>query len=169
MALTTLPYPNMDFTPLDILTADELDHIVANYTAINNATISPSIFSDGSIAMSKVDWSTATNGTSYFKIGRLGICWGTITATVGQRMDNFWADATVNFPITYSVAPTATFTAQAFKREGEAQPYHVTVNTNSVSTTSSSISIERLWYGGTVTPESTTVYVNWIAIGLLPE
>lgn len=168
MALTTLPYPNMDFTPLDILTADELDHIVANYTAINNATISPSIFSDGSIAMSKVDWSTATNGTSYFKIGRLGICWGTVTATVGQRPENFWADATVNFPLTYSVAPTATFTAQVFKRADE-QPYHVTINTNSVSTTSSSISIERTAYGGTVTTESTTVHVNWIAIGLLPE
>ena len=25
-----LPYPGMDFTPLDILTADEMDHIVAN-------------------------------------------------------------------------------------------------------------------------------------------
>lgn len=29
MALT-LPYPNMDFTPLDILTADEMDQLVAN-------------------------------------------------------------------------------------------------------------------------------------------
>ena len=38
MALVTLPYPSMDFVPLDILTADELDHLVANIEAINNTT-----------------------------------------------------------------------------------------------------------------------------------
>ncbi len=38
MPLVTLPYPNMDFTPLDILTANELDQIVANIEAINNTT-----------------------------------------------------------------------------------------------------------------------------------
>ncbi len=26
----TLPYPNMDFTPLDVLTAAEMDQMVAN-------------------------------------------------------------------------------------------------------------------------------------------
>lgn len=30
MALPTLPYPSMDFTPLDVLTAAELDQMVAN-------------------------------------------------------------------------------------------------------------------------------------------
>lgn len=34
MALT-LPYPNMDFTPLDILTADEMDQLVANIEYIS--------------------------------------------------------------------------------------------------------------------------------------
>lgn len=34
MALT-LPYPNMDFTPLDILTADEMDQLVANIEFIS--------------------------------------------------------------------------------------------------------------------------------------
>lgn len=58
MALTNLPYPNMDFTPLDILTADELDHIVANYTAINNAEIYPV----GSIYISV----NSTNPSTYF-------------------------------------------------------------------------------------------------------
>lgn len=41
MALTNLPYPAMDFVPLDILTADELDHMVANIEAINNSTFAP--------------------------------------------------------------------------------------------------------------------------------
>lgn len=57
MALTTLPYPNMDFVPLDILTADELDHIVANYTAINNATIGTSNIANSAVTSAKIDWS----------------------------------------------------------------------------------------------------------------
>lgn len=35
MALT-LPYPDMDFTPLDVLTAAEMDQIVSNYEYIAN-------------------------------------------------------------------------------------------------------------------------------------
>lgn len=33
-----LPYPNMSFTPLDVLTAEEMNQIVANYTYIANNT-----------------------------------------------------------------------------------------------------------------------------------
>lgn len=54
MAITTLPYPNMDFVPLDILTADELDHIVANYTAINNASIGTSAIANGAVTEDKI-------------------------------------------------------------------------------------------------------------------
>lgn len=39
MAITTLPYPGQDFVPLDILTADELDHMVANIEAINAVNV----------------------------------------------------------------------------------------------------------------------------------
>ncbi len=53
MPLVTLPYPNMDFTPLDILTANELDQLVANIEAINNTT---------AIA-------TALNDALYYKAG----------------------------------------------------------------------------------------------------
>ena len=68
MALTTLPYPSLDFVPLDILTAEEMNQIVANYTAINNATIGTSQLANSSITTSKlankavtsdkVDWTT---------------------------------------------------------------------------------------------------------------
>lgn len=54
MALTTLPYPNMDFVPLDILTADELDQIVANIDAINNATIGVSSIASNAITTPKI-------------------------------------------------------------------------------------------------------------------
>jgi hypothetical protein len=35
MALT-LPYPSISFVPLDVLTAEEMNHIVSNYTYIAN-------------------------------------------------------------------------------------------------------------------------------------
>lgn len=57
MALVTLPYPSMDFTPLDILTADELDQIVANYEAINNATIQTASIANNAVTDGKIDWS----------------------------------------------------------------------------------------------------------------
>ena len=68
MALTTLPYPSLDFVPLDILTAEEMNQIVANYSAINNATIGTNQLANSSITTSKlankavtsdkVDWAT---------------------------------------------------------------------------------------------------------------
>lgn len=54
MAIITLPYPNMDFVPLDVLTADELDQIVANIEAINNAMISTASISNGAINTAKL-------------------------------------------------------------------------------------------------------------------
>lgn len=47
MALT-LPYPGMDFTPLDILTADEMDHLVANIEYLANNILSSTVLYSGS-------------------------------------------------------------------------------------------------------------------------
>lgn len=71
MATPTLPYPNMDFTPLDVLTAAEMDQMVANDqylrnfcaglangTNIDNGVILPRHILDGSIQSSKVNWAT---------------------------------------------------------------------------------------------------------------
>lgn len=61
MAITNLPYPNMDFVPLDVLTADELDQIVANIEAINNATINTGAIANGAINTAKLaDGAVAT-------------------------------------------------------------------------------------------------------------
>lgn len=54
MAITILPNPGMDFVPLDILTADELDQIVANIEAINNAMIGTNSISNGAINTAKL-------------------------------------------------------------------------------------------------------------------
>ena len=60
MAITTLPYPNMDFTPLDVLTADELDQLVANINAINNASIPTGAIADSAITTPKIADSAIT-------------------------------------------------------------------------------------------------------------
>ena len=44
-----LPYPSMVFVPLDVLTADEMNHIVANYEFIANQF---------PITSDKIDWTT---------------------------------------------------------------------------------------------------------------
>lgn len=73
MALT-LPYPSMDFVPLDILTASELDQMVANIEYIasgsvfplsatniaSNAITTPKI-ADNAVTSSKIDFTTFTD------------------------------------------------------------------------------------------------------------
>lgn len=54
MAITTLPYPNMDFVPLDILTASELDEIVANVEAINASSINTAALSNLAVTTAKI-------------------------------------------------------------------------------------------------------------------
>ena len=64
MATATLPYPDMDFTPLDILTAAEMDQMVANdqyLTNFVNGLADGSNLSDGVIQAR----SLADNLTSY--------------------------------------------------------------------------------------------------------
>lgn len=73
MAFATLPYPSMDFVPLDVLTADELDQIVANINAVNGGIAGTSQIADDSISTakiknnavsaSKIDWDTLRSGT----------------------------------------------------------------------------------------------------------
>lgn len=88
MALTTLPYPSLDFVPLDILTAEEMNQIVANYTAINNATIGTNQLANSSITTpklankavtsDKVDFTTLT----YFAQNSSDVAIGTGETTV---------------------------------------------------------------------------------------
>lgn len=62
MALT-LPYPDLTFVPLDILTADEMNEIVANYTYI--AAQFP-------VSSASLDWSTLNSApfpTAQFAFG----------------------------------------------------------------------------------------------------
>lgn len=58
MALT-LPYPNLDFVPLDVLTAEEMNEIVANYTYIaNQFPIASANIATAGVTSSNIDWTT---------------------------------------------------------------------------------------------------------------
>lgn len=58
MALT-LPYPNLDFVPLDVLTAEEMNEIVANYTYIaNQFPISSTNIATAGVTSNNIDWTT---------------------------------------------------------------------------------------------------------------
>lgn len=61
MPLTTLPNPGMDFTPLTPLTAEEMDDIVENIEAINNATIQTASIADGAVTKAKLGADAMSN------------------------------------------------------------------------------------------------------------
>lgn len=64
MPITTLPNPGMDFTPLTPLTAEEMDDIVENIEAINNATIQTGSIADGAVTKAKLS-ADALSASSY--------------------------------------------------------------------------------------------------------
>lgn len=82
MAITTLPYPNMDFVPLDVLTADELDQIVANIDAINNASIPTDSIANGAVTSDKIDWTTLA---PYWKVVATSTS-SSVTLPAGYRL-----------------------------------------------------------------------------------
>lgn len=64
MSITTLPNPGMDFTPLTTLTAEQMDDIVENIEAINNATIQTNSIANGAVTRAKLA-ADATSGQNY--------------------------------------------------------------------------------------------------------
>ena len=61
MALT-LPYPSMNFVPLDVLTAAEQNQLVANIEYIaNQFPLATTNIANGAITSAKIDWTTATS------------------------------------------------------------------------------------------------------------
>lgn len=61
MPITTLPNPGMDFTPLTPLTAEEMDDIVENIEAINNATIQTGSIANGAVTKAKLGADALSN------------------------------------------------------------------------------------------------------------
>ena len=90
MALVTLPYPSMDFTPLDILTADELDQIVANYEAINNAIIQTANIANLAISTTKI----ANKAVTEAKIQK-----NILTAAISNSGDAGYAQGDVSLTV----------------------------------------------------------------------
>lgn len=167
MAITTLPYPNMDFVPLDVLTADELDHIVANIDAINNASIPTDSIADGAVTSGKVDWTTMkfakfstseqetefkwTDGkTIYMKTVSLGNLPNATTKTVAHSISNL--DFFVKIEgFAYYPAPSNVYVPLPFIGSSTASSISLRVETTNVvvsceSDRSGAIGYAVLWY-----------------------
>lgn len=151
MALT-LPYPSMSFVPLDVLTAEEMNHIVSNYTYIANQF---------PVSGSNMDWTTISS-SGKLELGTICIQWGRIDLSSLTWFD-YWSswrrtDAkTLSFPVAFS-----------------GTPYYTSVSTNTNGTvfaqTTQSEDAEHLTFtlykpNGVPSPDPTTAKVSWIAIG----
>lgn len=70
MALT-LPYPSLSFVPLDVLTAEEMNEIVANYTYIaNQFPIGAANIASNAVTYGKIDWSTIDYTSTETVVGK---------------------------------------------------------------------------------------------------
>lgn len=107
MSLVTLPYPNMDFVPLDILTANELDQIVANIEAVNNAQITSAQMSNNSVTTAKI----ADSAVSADKID-----WASLGAKYasGSTVTNVGTTETTMLTISLDAGTWALFGASDF-------------------------------------------------------
>lgn len=81
----TLPYPSLVFVPLDKLTAEEMNQIVANYTAIANAfPLGSNQIADGSVTTAKLDGLSVTGGKiANGAIGSSQINWSDLAPKIG--------------------------------------------------------------------------------------
>lgn len=94
MAITTLPYPSMDFVPLDILTATELDQLVANIEAINASSISTTAIANNAVTTAKIadgNVTTAKLGSDITAIKRTELYSGSTnsSASLSSAVSNF--------------------------------------------------------------------------------
>lgn len=146
MANPILPHPNMDFTPLDVLTAAELDQMVANIQYLTNfckGLANGSNLDNGSVLPLKLNWSDLVGNN--FQTG-------TVSATFYPSGNT--STKSVTFPKRFKNTPL--FFAQHYSNTfGEL--YIVTVS--SVSTTGATLRCR------TNHNQSVNSQVMWCAIG----
>lgn len=161
MATATLPYPNLDFTPLDILTASELDQMVANdkYLAnFCNGLAKGTNIENGVIQSRHISWSGMTNGSSYIKLGSILICFGSINVNFSGQAYSGESYGKVNFPTKFKSAPKLVLSrSDSPANVGEY-----------VSYSGLSASEFTYWAGQTLAGASTSGTITYIAIGIAP-
>lgn len=158
MALAILPYPSMDFVPLDVLTADELDQIVANIDAINNATIGTGAIDANAITTAKIDDGAITTA----KVAN--------DAITQAKIDMASATTATSITITDYFTPATgwTFTGQMWKLGhfvfGTIESSHsININQNNIGTCSSHI-LYGTYGAGRVGDGSTSYAATALAI-----
>lgn len=123
----SLPYPNITFVPLDVLTAEELNQMAANTDAIasvfpiksaniaSNAVTTAKIdagavtgakIASAAVGTGKIDWSSMPNQdsstVSYLTLGNVTFAWGyTIVNLNGTTAGSFGVNS-VNLPVSFT-------------------------------------------------------------------
>lgn len=152
MATPTLPYPNMDFTPLDILTAAEMDQMVANDQYLRDfcaGLANGTNLSDGVIQARKLDWTSL--------IGK-NIQFGTNNGTFYPSGNS--ATTTITFPRSFNKIPSVMVIPRSVAQSGTnvfGEIYIATIR--SVSRTDAVITL-RTDYNINVSSK-----YDWLAIG----
>lgn len=163
MATPVLPYPDMDFTPLDILTAAEMDQMVANDQYLRDfcaGLADGTNLSDGVIQARNIDFSTfdrTTNLSSgYYGMGDLLICWGQSTATLGTGS---YAETQKAFTFPKAFVSTPMVMASCTDIGGYVGEYTVV---SSVSTTSTTLTLGKVRN----TDSAVSGIIKYLAIGV---
>lgn len=150
MALT-LPN-NLVFVPLDVLTAEELNQLMANDTFLAN------LFP---LASSNIDWSTIKPGASdYLDLGPIRIQWGNATGVTLKTTK------TVPLPAAFGNSNYALVVTPQFNETGNSFWFAFVT-----SKAAASFGVRGGFYNGDYNgiDQSTNLSVDYIAIGAKPN
>lgn len=137
-----LPYPTMDFVPFDILTAEELDQIVANIESLSNGSglgnntitftkLLATIFS-GQV-QSQVNAGSAGGTMKYINLGGIKLLWA-----IGAAQNSSASAPQYNFTLPVGFFTTITYeSATATEMTASATQY---ANIAAISTTTATVS-----------------------------
>lgn len=97
----TLPYPDLDFVPLDVLTAEEMNQVVSNYTYISDQfPLTSDNIGQGAITSQNIDFTTLTseftvqyNTTNVAVNNSIGI------SSLGGRLNYICCDASLRVTV----------------------------------------------------------------------
>lgn len=160
---------NLVFVPLDVLTAEELNQLMANDTFIANqfplsgdniatGAVNTTKLANSAVTSSKIDWTTIKGSGQYIDLGPIRIQWGNT-----QGADLSGKTVTLPAPFandTYTVATSANFY--------ETGSSYWWCFVKSQTTTSFVVNGGFQPSSGGAGSADSSMWVMWIAIGLKP-
>lgn len=180
-----LPYPSLVFAPLDKLTAEEMNQIVANYTALANvfpidgsniasnaitttklanSAVTTAKIASSTISTTNIDWSTflqkfatSSSPNSYMVIGSLLIMWGSDSITMNGTAANSFGFKEISYPRYFSNYSTGAILVTPSEIGG--------TNGLKVAGDLSNASTFKVTLGTSQAASSSVIKFSWLIIG----